>query len=260
MLSFQVEECECCGEVIPFQNDSRLGLKKHPKDPHNASSPQSPVLTQFHRNYLRAPYHDAWKCTCNGFCRGQQFYPVTRPKQLQMYYHNHDSRFPEQVEQVNPHLVQKVRICDRCHSESSRSGGDLTLARRFSSRNGYGPVRPFSEDFPPEPQRSPLLQERFLLHREYWELMSNLSIPEEAAIRQVSPFISIAKLRGVKHFFGHVRRQRLLDLLGTHAIQIDTVGEVVDHRLQLHPVSLGHFGDDGLILLLVVHDGSLGKA
>ena len=54
---------------------------------------------------------------------------------------------------------------------------------------------------------------------------------------------AVGKLLGVTDLAGHVGRERLLDFLGPHAVEVRAVGEVVEHRLELHLVALEKQGN-----------------
>jgi hypothetical protein len=63
------------------------------------------------------------------------------------------------------------------------------------------------------------------------------------------------ELLGVGELLGDVGRQRLLDLLGADAVEVDGVGDVALHGLELHPIGLSEQSDDLVALRFVADDG-----
>jgi hypothetical protein len=66
------------------------------------------------------------------------------------------------------------------------------------------------------------------------------------------------ELLRVRELLLDVGLQRLDDLLGAQAVGVDRVGDVADHRLELHPVGLGeHLDDLGALLGLVLGEDAV---
>ena len=65
---------------------------------------------------------------------------------------------------------------------------DLTYARSFSARNGFGPV--------PAPKINDSTNQHIRNWLELDTLLKNMTAAEEAAIRQISPLICMKSLRG----------------------------------------------------------------
>ena len=62
MLQISIDTCSCCGRTKPFGTDPWMGNIKW--------------ISQgnFNRAHLLDPYHDAYQCDCESFCKGKQFY------------------------------------------------------------------------------------------------------------------------------------------------------------------------------------------
>jgi hypothetical protein len=75
--------------------------------------------------------------------------------------------------------LENVIICHGCYNELTSKSETLELARAFSERNGYGPVA------------NPSIDRAVELD----VLLRSLTSVEEAAIRQVTPLISIVRLK-----------------------------------------------------------------
>ena len=173
LVSFNVNRCSCCGVVKPQHNDVLLFPTESPME---------------QKTLISHKMHPAVHCTCNGICKGSQFYSVNKPTQIKWYIDHHNGRLPSEVMHFPPNSVN-AELCTMCDAEISNTKvDDLKFARSFSCRNGFGPV--------PMPPLS--VQELF---SELWKfqqlhhLLSNLTGAEEAAIRMIAPLVSIVSLK-----------------------------------------------------------------
>eukprot|EP00984_Skeletonema_dohrnii_P031047 scaffold23084_cov153-Skeletonema_dohrnii-CCMP3373.AAC.2 len=186
LLMHQVKACGCCGSVKPHHSD-----------------PGFPDSAPLKRMHLINQSHDAWHCTCKAYCKGSQFYSARRGTNvMRQYMRMHDQMTPEQYAAHHPDtVVAKTVLCQKCHEEvaGDKAGvlglthtsllpwQDLQHGYTFSVRNGFGPAHTVPEESPDE-------DENIRLSRELHGLMSSLTAVEEAAIRQISPLISILRL------------------------------------------------------------------
>ncbi len=101
MLLFQVQQCECCGEVKPVHNSKT-----------DARIKEDSLL--YKRKHLHQHYFEAIKCDCVQICRGEQYYACSRPKEMAHFRltHSFDGRLRDELEEG-----PKVLICTRCHKE-----------------------------------------------------------------------------------------------------------------------------------------------
>ena len=114
MFLYVVDQCECCGKVQPGHVD-----------------PIFPDHPTFERQHLVNKYHRVWRCTCDGFCKGSQFYPSQKPTVINKYKLHHGNRAPwdyMSVEKEDPNAI----ICHKCYDEIGSSGGP-TSGKSFSS-------------------------------------------------------------------------------------------------------------------------------
>lgn len=185
MLNIVIGSCDCCGVVKPFQDDICLGTTAIARD----ANTQQP--TRLRRKHFVETFHDAYRCTCSGFCRGSQFYSKKKPKHKSIFAKHHNGIDLGDA-QASGLPVTQVTICEQCHNVSRDD--DLSLARPFSTRNGFGPPSPvsFSTDVAPE---DPNIATKIVLAQELDTLLRSMTAAEEAAIRQVSPLVSLARLR-----------------------------------------------------------------
>jgi hypothetical protein len=123
ILQISIDTCSCCGWTKPFGTDPWMRNIKW--------------ISQgiFNRSHLLDPYHDAYRCDCKSFCKGEQFYCWKRPKQMQLYAHEHHGRKPD---------APNAKLCIQCYGEFSTNASGLKLSRTFSKRNGFGPISEYS--------------------------------------------------------------------------------------------------------------------
>jgi hypothetical protein len=160
MLMFDVKKCSCCGSTVPCNVDPLVVSM-------NAGKP-------FRLKHFRAAFHPAWHCQCDAFCRGGQFFSATRPKEMRLFSDKHGGHSPAQQLGVD---APNALLCHSCYN----SGDDLQLARPFSARNGFGPI--------PKP---PLVHS---FAHELDCLLKQLTLAEEAAIRRITPMVSIVRMQ-----------------------------------------------------------------
>lgn len=181
MLQVSVEYCECCGRTTPVQTDMLLDKDNSTKMAHDPIDAQK---QRFRRHHLASRYRKAYRCQCSRFCRGDQFYCEERPSHIDAFKLHHRQRHPANVQNVS-----SVSICEYCYAEFAGKSQSLAIGRTFSSRNGFGPV-------PHWPERQAGESEELTLGRELNDLLRSLTRGEEAAIRQITPLLSINRLKG----------------------------------------------------------------
>ena len=169
-LLFNVQSCSCCGLVKPGHDD-----------------PHFPENTPFERKHLMIKYHPAWECRCDNYCKGSQFYCAKRKTHISHYQRLHSNLNPWEVLNCNKNEPNAV-LCTNCYNEvHSKNLEELEYGRVHSRRNGFGPV-PIP---PPIENNEDVNMTRY---RRLFSLLSNLTAAEEAAIRQITPLISIVRL------------------------------------------------------------------
>ena len=157
MLEIEIESCACCGIIKP--NYANLWNQGAPTE-------------RFKRKHLVDKWNDAYHCSCTRFCQGNQFFLVTYEKQVKQYTNNHNRKIT---------ALTKVRLCQNCSADyNTAATATMELGRRFSARNGYGPI--------PTAVRGDAM---FELHT----LLDSFTAAEEAAIRMITPCISLVRLR-----------------------------------------------------------------
>jgi hypothetical protein len=183
MLNIKIKACRCCGIVVPVQHDLLLD----PKNKGKAHHPLTGTETKFKRHHLVNPFYDAYLCCCSGFCRGSQFYAKKRPTQIATFQEHHGQKHPSEFIRSNQSSssqhssspVEEVVICKSCYHDLSGPNDSLSLARTFSSRNGFGPMG----------------QPLNTMAQELETLLLKLTAAEEAAIRPITPLLSIMRLK-----------------------------------------------------------------
>jgi hypothetical protein len=198
MMCYQVSSCTCCGRTQPWHD-----FDDFPKDD-NAPYP---------RRHFSAKYYPAWHCTCHDVCHGSQFYATGKPKHMSWYqsrHGTHPSNAPGSIasnatlcrgcyEEVGPKGVDQNGTCHRrcafyipqtIHSliiPISSYFIELMYGYKFSLRNGFGPV-----------PRIPILTNESSTQvrnsARLAEVMAMLTPAEEAAIRRITPMVSIVRL------------------------------------------------------------------
>jgi hypothetical protein len=102
LLLFDVKQCDCCGQTIPFHDDPQLDRLARDKS-HN-----------FRRKHLHTQYHEAWFCDCDAICRGGQFYGVKKQKELD-WFKAHHGFYP--AEHFANDDSRKKLICVTCYND-----------------------------------------------------------------------------------------------------------------------------------------------
>lgn len=173
LLCFVIKSCACCGQTKPFYVDPCNKVESQ----HRSATG---MRAKFKRSHLASQYSDAWQCTgidCG--CNGGQYFLPTYSKHKEFYESNHIATM--ETAMGNGSLSQ-VEVCHECRKEFQTGKEEkFQLARKFSIGNGFG-VEPKLSDQPE------LIQE---LH----SLLDNCTPAEEAAIRQITPLVSIARLK-----------------------------------------------------------------
>ena len=155
-------------------------------------------------------YHPAWECKCQFCTSDSQFYSASKSSHINYYTTVHNGKNPWEFLGCNKKETNSV-LCDDCHNEIKFNNiEDIKFARCFAFRNGFGPV-------PYPPPQSPNEDENFTIYRKLHSLMKSLTAAEEAAIRQITPLISIVRLThgniGSKGNTGCVWQQSKLNLI-----------------------------------------------
>ena len=149
-------------------------------------------IPNYSPQHLTMKYKVAWHCTCDGFCKGSQFYAASRKTTILRHYkEKHENKMPWEFMNLNENSPN-AKMCQKCHHEMAKEKNDpitdLQFAHKFSLRNGYGPVQMIPPPFAGEPQG--VTDGRRLKY-----LMSIMTAAEEAAIRKVTPMLSIVRLK-----------------------------------------------------------------
>ena len=170
MLMFSSQKCDCCGRVQPYHVD-----------------PCFPTDAVFQKKHFNTKFHNAWHCKCDGFCCGSQYYGYLKRNEITVYKDHHNGKAPWEVLNVERNAYN-AKLCHMCYNEiPSNKCSDLQFARSFSFRNGFGQTHiypPFQIDEDINITKGRRLQ--FLL--------SSFTAVEEAAIRQITPLISLVRL------------------------------------------------------------------
>ena len=167
MLMYETTPCDCCGHTQPCHID--------PFFPSDSNIPVS------HR-HLNNKCYKAWRCNCLTVCHGEQFYATSRVTQIRWFTDNHNST-PWDFLNLNKEEPNST-ICQFCYFDVPPDN-NLDLCRKFSSRNGFGPG-PLYDVLSIDPNVQHATEMRHLL--------STCTLIEEAAIRQITPLVSILKL------------------------------------------------------------------
>ena len=124
MLLYDVQQCSCCGRVQPCHVD--------PCFPKASDVP-------FSRKHLMNTYHTAWHCSCDGLCKGSQFYASTRTTVMRQFKLNHGGQTPQEVLGLAAHAPPNATLCKKCFHEvdSSNVHGESSylLVSQFLSAN-----------------------------------------------------------------------------------------------------------------------------
>ena len=170
MLMFSVYQCNCCGVTIPLHRDTF-----------------SPKDAPFDRKHLNETFFKAWHCQCDKYCKGSQFFSHKKGSSIKIYRDNHDGLSPWEYlsrDKKDPNAV----LCNKCHLEiTSRNSVDLQFARSLSFRNGFGPIYRYPDAHNEE-------NINITRGRRLQTLLRSLTCAEEAAIRQITPLVSLVRL------------------------------------------------------------------
>ena len=193
MLMYSVNSCSCCGRTEPVHLD-----------------PEFPFDAPFERKHFIHKYMKAWHCKCQEYCKGSQFYSYRKRSSLDMYRDNHNGQSPWEFMNLNQDEPNSL-LCFLCHDEiSSRQAPDLQFARSFSFRNGFGPTHKY-------PLQTYVENMNITNGRRLQSILMSLTSAEEAAIRQITPLVSLVRLStgsiGMKGNTSCVWQQSRLNLI-----------------------------------------------
>ena len=170
MMMYNVQTCDCCGFTMPFHKD-----RFYPND------------ATFEKKHFNKAYYKAWHCSCDAYCKGSQYYASKQTSSIKNYEANHNGLAPWEFLNLPKNETNAI-ICSKCNIEiRSRNTVDLQFARSFSFRNGFGSVHLYPKSFEGE-------DPNFDVGRELQDVMLSLSCAEEAAIRQITPLVSLVRL------------------------------------------------------------------
>ena len=131
------------------------------------------------------------RCNCDGVCEGEQFFALNRVKQTDLYKKTHPGD-----------VVHNATLCLKCYKELAEDHrknepGIECISRKFSSRNGFGPVSVIPFGVPPGfDLMSPVIKnDTFDREIELRYVLSQLTAAEESAIRMVAPLATIVRLK-----------------------------------------------------------------
>ena len=144
------------------------------------------------RNHLSMKYYKAWECNCNEYCKGSQFFGHGKYTEINTSKLNHNEKSPWEFLNIDKSNHNSL-LCHWCYNEvptGKEQGLSLQHARKFSLRNGFGPV---SRNISPQ-GIDPIIQRNIDIENELQSLISSFTAVEEAVIRQITPLISIVHL------------------------------------------------------------------
>ena len=78
MLCYDVRNCDCCGNICINHDDNLLQNENH-------------IIK---RSHLSRKIYKVWKCCCSNICSGQQFYCPQKPSQMNFFKLHHESKDP----------------------------------------------------------------------------------------------------------------------------------------------------------------------
>ena len=173
LLSYSIKECACCSRTQPFYIDPCSSMDSQ----YRSATGLRPKFTRMH---LASKYFDAVQCTgLNCGCNGGQYFLSTYKKHMAYYLSTHDQTID--VALGNGSLLS-VEICSKCRKEIQSDKEELfQLPRKFSIGNGFG--------------AEPSLIDQPAIIKELHSLLDRCTPAEEAAIRKITPLVSIARLK-----------------------------------------------------------------
>jgi len=115
MFSYDISTCHCCGRICIYHHDN--------------------LLLKYNCNIIKPRHfvskkHDAWKCCCNNFCSGMQYYCSKRPSQITVFKFNHNGLLPWEFLNI-PKNQPNASICDFCYNDTPDENGKYLLRRFF---------------------------------------------------------------------------------------------------------------------------------
>jgi len=99
MLMYDVKQCSCCGRTQPGHVD-----------------PYFPKDVPFDWKHLMNKTHSAWHCTCDGFCKGSQFYGAKKRTEINLFQTKHGGETPWDFLGVDKNEPNAI-LCDACYYE-----------------------------------------------------------------------------------------------------------------------------------------------
>lgn len=169
LACFESNKCDCCRKVEPGHADPL----------YKESAIHEPIKC----HHLTTRWFPAWRCTCDGVCHGEKFYCNSCKTQTQWFRDHHGNQWPWEflgIDKSEPNAI----LCTYCHEEVNKNG-DMSIARKFFQRNDFSQMPTYSLDCTDTNERIAV---------EIHSLLSQFIAAEEAAIRQITPLISITKL------------------------------------------------------------------
>ena len=171
-LTMTVQECSCCGCIEPYASDpwyqhptkpnhARHAIMKYqlehhadecdfdnPDDTHDSNKNHS-----FQRVALSRKFHQAYYCCCADMCKGGQWCSKEKTTETAAFRTSHNLPKGHKID------LPIQMVCRNCYNDTPKLNKvpNLSLSKRFSARNNYGPVPvPPSPDVPagdlfPEP-------------------------------------------------------------------------------------------------------------
>ena len=107
MFSYDISTCHCCGRIYIFHHDN--------------------LLLKYNCNIIKPSHffskkHDAWKCCCNYFCSGKQYYCSKRPSQMTIFKSNHNGLLSWAFLDIQKNKPN-ASICDFCYNDTPDENG-----------------------------------------------------------------------------------------------------------------------------------------
>jgi hypothetical protein len=98
-LMYDIRQCDCCGKVLPGHCD-----------------PNFPKEFPFEQKHFSNTFHNAWKCECDSFCKGTQFYSHKKRSEINRYKRHHNDQTPCEFLHVDKSACNAI-LCKSCYME-----------------------------------------------------------------------------------------------------------------------------------------------
>ena len=172
LLCLKVRACACCGRTKPTAEGPMKSVKKRD--------------TNFHRQSLVETYHPAFHCKCD-ICN-DHFFSTGRRSHIRAYQEKHGE---------NKIILPNCELCGSCYSEFHSTPELLfQVSRKFSSRNGFGPFPRTVTDCPDGYSIANTSSYLTLMPSHIHHLLGISTLAEEAAYRQITPIITLIRMKG----------------------------------------------------------------